>query len=794
MKHLFKMVILLTVFVMLVSACVPAETPAPAQPAATEAQQPAAQPAASGGEVKVVKVGALYPLTGPDAGWAGDPYIKSHQLAIDEINAAGGIKCLNGAKLELVKGDTQGKAEAANSEMERLITKEGVVAVFGSALSGTTLPASEISDKYEMPYIVPNALDGVITDRGLKYVFQTVSTLQQWGADDAKWAKDHGVKTVVITVPNFTFGKEVEDTWKKGIADEGLELLDSFTYEGNAQDFTDTILKVKQLDPDAWFVLGNNQAPQLIKQAKEQGYYPKMGIVTLGSGFATTFFLNEVGGGALADGIIVTSDFAPVSKLNVSEEFKQKFADYTGQELGGTYNTTYASTWLLADALEKSCSTDPKKLAETLRTTTFKGGKWGFQWPEASFDEKGRLKQAASVIAQWQDGKQVAIWPDAFASSQAVWPVPNWDNRAAGIGAAPAAEAPAAAAPAADDPALASDYSKALLKDAATVVDTSMYKKDGPYVIAVSQQDPSNGWGNTYNVTLSAYGEQLVKDGVLAKELLFSATNDSNQQISDLENFIEQKPDAIVVEPLGRAASVAVIERAIDAGIPVVLCANGIEGDKFTTRVDVDFYEVAYRSGEGLAKLMGGKGNVVMFNGIAGVDSTETWRKAALDALSKYPDIKIIAEEYAQWNIATSKQKMEALMAANPQIDGVWAGGGEMALGAALAYEDAGKDAPKFAMVNVPNGFLRLAQEYKYQFVGSPDPPSMSRYCLQTAIDILQGKQVTKFISLRTLMEGADPYDYTNFTPWYVPELNDDFIPPATVDIDYYVNGGFQRK
>jgi ABC-type sugar transport system substrate-binding protein len=785
MKNLFKLITLLTVLVMLVSACVPAETPAPAQPAAT---QPPQQPS-TGGEVKVIKVGALYPLTGADAGWAGDPYIKSHQLAIDEINAAGGIKCLGGAKLELVKGDTQGKAEAANSEMERLITKEGVIAVMGSALSGTTLPASEISEKYEVPYIVPNALDGLITDRGMKYVFQTVSTLQQWGADDAKWAKDHGVKTVVITVPNFTFGKEVEDTWKKGIEEQGLELLDSFTYEGNAQDFTDTILRVKQLDPDAWFVLGNNQAPQLVKQAKEQGYYPKMGIITLGSGFATTFFFNEVGGKELADGIIVTQDFAPVSKLNVDPALKQKFQEYTGQELGGTYNTTYASTFLLADALEKSCSTDPKQLAETLRTTTFKGGKWSFQWPEASFDEKGRLKQAASVIAQWQNGQQVAIWPDNLAAAQPVWPVPGWDEREGGIGAAPVVEAQPT-----EDPALASDYSRALLKDAQTPVDTSMYKKDGPYVIAVSQQDPSNGWGNTYNVTIAAYGKELLKQGILARDLLYSATNDSNQQISDIENFIEQKPDAIVVEPLGRAASVAVIERAIDAGIPVVLCANGIESDKFTTRVDIDFYEVAYRSGDGLAKLMGGKGNVILFNGIAGVDSTETWRRAALDALAKYPDIKVIAEEYAQWNIATAKQKMEALMAANPQIDGIWAGGGEMALGAALAYEDANKPAPKFAMVNVPNGFLRLADQYKYEFVGAPDPPSMSRYCLQTAIDILQGKPVMKFISLRTLMDGADPYDHTNFIQWYVPELNDDFIPPATVDIQYYIDGGFQRK
>jgi ribose transport system substrate-binding protein len=345
-----------------------------------------------------------------------------------------------------------------------------------------------------------------------------------------------------------------------------------------------------------------------------------------------------------------------------------------------------------------------------------------------------------------------------------------------------------------NEAALASDYSQALLADAETTVDTSAFAKDGPYVIAVSQQDASNGWGNTYNISIDAYGDELLEAGVLAEPLIQAITNDANQQISDIETFIEQAPDAIVVEPLGRAASTTVIKRAINAGIPVILCANGIEGEDFTTRVDIDFYEVAYKSGIGLAELMGGKGKVVIFNGIAGVDSTETWYAAALDAFAQYPGIEIIATEYAGWSIADAKTKMEAIMAANPEIDGVWAGGGEMALGAGLAFEDAGVDAPKFAMVNVPNGFLRLADEYGYEFVGAPDPPSMSKYCLQTAIDVLEGKNVQKFISLRTLMDGADPYDNTDFIQYFVPELNDDFIPPATVDIQNYIDGGFGRK
>jgi len=783
-----RFMFLLLIIILLGTACAP-------KPA--DEVVDAGESADTGEMVDVVKVGALYPLTGPDAGWAGDPYIKSHQLAIDEINAAGGIACLGGAKLELVNGDTKGVAEAGNSEMERLITEEGVVAVFGSALSGTTVPASEIAEKYSMPYIVPNSLDGTVTDRGLTYVFQTVSLMQNWGIDNANWAKEHGVETAVITVPNFSFGAEVEEIWSGAIPDAGIELLDSFTYEGDAQDFTDTILRVQQLDPDAWFLLGNNQAPLIVKQAKEQGYYPNMGIITLGSGFATSFFLNEAGAD-IAEGIIVTQDFAPVSNLPVSDEFIQKFKEYTGQDLGGTYNTTYASTWLLADALESACSADPKALAEVLRTETFKTGKWNFMWPEASFDEKGRLEQAPTVMAQWQDGLQVAIWPDSLAAAEVIWPVPDWDHREGieytEIEAPVLSVSEMITSPEVNAAALDSDYSKALLADAATTVDTSVYAKEGPYVIAVSQQDSSNGWGNTYNVSISAYGEELLADGVLAQPLIQAITNDANQQISDIETFIEQQPDAIVVEPLGRAASTTVIKRAIDAGIPVVLCANGIEGEDFTARVDIDFYEVAYKSGVGLAELMGGEGKVVVFNGIAGVDSTETWQAAALDALSNYPGVEVIATEYAQWNIATAKQKMEAIMAANPDIDGVWAGGGEMALGAALAFEDAGVDAPKFAMVNVPNGFLRLAQEYNYEFVGAPDPPSMSSYCLQTAVDILEGKEVQKFVSLRTLMEGADPYDNTDYVQYYVPELNDDFIPPATVDVSYYIDGGFERK
>lgn len=435
-KPIKTLMLIILVTSLLLGACVSEETPtevAEEEAAPTEVEEEEAAPTepeeeAEPEETDVIKVGALYPLTGPDAGWAGEPYIKSHQFAIDKINEQGGIECLGGAKLELVRGDTQSKAEFAVSEMERLITEENVVAVMGSVLSGSTLPASEVAERYEVPYIVPNALDGTITSRGLDYVFQTVSTLQEWGQNDVEWAVENGAETAVITVPNITFGEEVQHTWENAVEEEGMELLGNFTYEANTSDFTSTILRVKDLDPDVWFLLGNAETPTLVKQTKEQGYWPNYGIITLGSGFATSVFLEQVGAD-LAQGIIFTMDFAPVSNLDVSEDLLANFKEYTGQDLGGTYNTTYASTWLLADALEEACSTDPQVLTETLKNTTFEEGEWNFQWPEASFAENGRLEQAATVIGQWQDGQMVAIWPEDLAGGDPIWPVPHWDER-----------------------------------------------------------------------------------------------------------------------------------------------------------------------------------------------------------------------------------------------------------------------------------------------------------------------------------------------------------------------------
>ncbi len=328
-------------------------------------------------------------------------------------------------------------------------------------------------------------------------------------------------------------------------------------------------------------------------------------------------------------------------------------------------------------------------------------------------------------------------------------------------------------------------------RDAQITVETTKWKKAPPWTIAAITQGPGNGWGLTFDVSIRA----AAASNPQIKKLIYSPANgEANKEISAMEDAIQQKPDAIVLDPLSPSGLLAPVNRAMSAGIPVILCADTTGFENYSSRVDIDLYKMGYTTADRLAKMLKNKGNVIMFSGIAGVGAAEVWKKGASVAFKQYPDIKIVAQEYAQWSIATSKQKTEAIMAANPQIDGVWTGGGEMALGAFLAFRDAKKPQPLYAFTNVLNGFLRVAKENNLAFYGAPYPPSMSKLCLDTALDALQGKPVKKFISVDKVLAGAAPYDQTEIDKYYVPTLNDDFVPPATVPVEDYAKSGFARK
>lgn len=330
-----------------------------------------------------------------------------------------------------------------------------------------------------------------------------------------------------------------------------------------------------------------------------------------------------------------------------------------------------------------------------------------------------------------------------------------------------------------------------IAKNEKITVDTSKYKKDGPYTLALITQGPFNGWGKIYDVSAQYAAQQ---SGKVKKTLVFDSFGDPTKQIKAMQNMLAQKPDVIVLTPMSKAALSAPVERAMRAGIPVVLCGSGVDTDNYVAEVGRNLYDLAYANALALAKRLKGRGSVMMFNGIAGTDTAETWRQAAKDAFGQYKGIKIVADQYANWSIADAKKAATAIISSQPKIDAVWTGGSEMSIGTILAFTDAKRKLPLFGTTNPLNGFLRLAKQNKLAFVASPYPPAMGYYGVKAALDVLAGKPVKKYADVKApLLKGVTTYNETAIARFYRPQFNDDYIDPTPLPASVLNKAGFKR-
>jgi branched-chain amino acid transport system substrate-binding protein len=433
-KFTILLVLLLGISLIFVACAAPPEEPtaAPDEPAEVEPEPEEPEEVApepeEPAEVDPVRVGILLPLTGQDA-LNGQNHRNAFDFAVEEINAAGGIECLGGAPIELVYADTQGKPEAGNAETERLITQEDVITVMGAFHSGVTLPSTEIAEKYEVPYVVPNAIAGQITARGLEYVFKPRISVETEAEATAQYAAERGAETGVVLTTSVSIGEEARKAFVESVPAAGIELLEEIAYVSGATDFSDVILSVKANDPDVLFAIGNtSDATLLVRQMQELDYWPKLALVTVGGGFSDPSLVENLG--PLADGIYVTTDWSPEVNLPGGAEVNANFKERYGVDMGGGTNTSYATTHMLAAALEEACSRDPKDLAETLRVTYFEEGVWNFMFPAGiKFDDTGYVEDALIMIAQITDGNQVVVWPEDLALGEETWPVPPWSER-----------------------------------------------------------------------------------------------------------------------------------------------------------------------------------------------------------------------------------------------------------------------------------------------------------------------------------------------------------------------------
>lgn len=255
----------------------------------------------------------------------------------------------------------------------------------------------------------------------------------------------------------------------------------------------------------------------------------------------------------------------------------------------------------------------------------------------------------------------------------------------------------------------------------------------------------SNVWvGNTYGIQcvneLECY---LQSNPQVAEYYIYNADNDVNKQISDIEDLIAKGVDMLILQPISAESVAAVVEEAYDAGIVVVDCTSPLADatDSYNVSVVARDYDFGYVGAKWLCEQMGGKGNVICLDGMAGLSSQVLRMEGAQAAFAEYPDVKIIADEYANWDYATAKPIVENLLATYDQIDAVWSSGGDMTRAAIEVWKESGR--PWVPMMGEDcNGFLKLWAKYKAEglsCIAVSLPSWLFAYGAELGFEILNG-------------------------------------------------------
>jgi len=382
-----------------------------------------------------VKVGVIVSKTGPVA-FMGRFALMGYEFAVDKVNAAGGIKSLGGAKLELVVRDNESKPEVGMTETERLI-KEGVPVLMEGGISSVGFAVTQVAEKYKTPMIVPLSVADPITERGFKYIFRLVFKASWTARDTLKCAKWLGektgkkAKTVAILNENTMWGQSTSKAWKKMIPDYGFKLVGHFPYSKMVQDISPTIIKLKAAKPDIVLQTSYLNDAILITRTMHEMDFNSMARIPCGV-HSGPRFLSQVK--ELAENIFVLHMWHHTqfyegkggSKIKeINEEYKKRY----GEDIADWAAYCYSAIWVLKDALERAGSTDREKLRDALAKTDIDITNSGIihTFP-IKFDKTGQAP-AICPITQIQKEGEFTVWPPENAAREPVYPMPTWKER-----------------------------------------------------------------------------------------------------------------------------------------------------------------------------------------------------------------------------------------------------------------------------------------------------------------------------------------------------------------------------
>ena len=329
-------------------------------------------PLVGGAQPKAVKIGVLHPVTGALA-FSGAQCREGALMAIDDINKAGGIKSLGGAKIEALLGDAQSTPQAGTAEVEKM-NEAGVAAVLGAYASAICLATTQAAAKYNLPHVVDVGVADQIVERGLKNTFRfgpgykkcaeiAVANLHVLNTAAGKPAR-----TVMIIHEESLFGTGTANLLARELPGYGYEVKEVVKHANPTRDFNNIVLRMKALNPDIVIPANYyNEYALLVRTMQQQKVSPKAIYSVLGGAASSYKFVKEFPDAA--NGIIDCNHwFNPKDKR--SHALRQRVE---AKNLFYTYEifNTYTAMMLLADAINRAKSTDRAAITDALANSTF---------------------------------------------------------------------------------------------------------------------------------------------------------------------------------------------------------------------------------------------------------------------------------------------------------------------------------------------------------------------------------------------------------------------------------------
>ena len=377
-----------------------------------------------------VKIAMLVPLSGP---WARSGLLEQMgaRMAIDDVNAAGGIKSLGGAKLKLLEFDAGDSAEKAKDAAQRMVAQEpGLAGGFGCWLSSFTLAATEVTERAELPWLTLSYSD-LITNRGFKYVFQSSPTADAQAAEivpiiAAMAEKATGKKPTRVAVvgdnsaSSVSFLKPIREHVLKNL---GMTLVVDEIYTPPLADATSIVQKLRAGKPDFVLLQSTNVGDDklLVEKFAEFGLSAKKMPLVGGGGHWCVPELLKLTAPENVEGLIVALANWPGK---AAADIDRRFIERTKEPWFGHDSIfAYAHVMILKEAIERAASGERHKVAAVLRAIDITDGPAKlFPDGRLAYDEKGRRKGAKVSMVQYQNGRPVLVFPESIAVNAAIWP------------------------------------------------------------------------------------------------------------------------------------------------------------------------------------------------------------------------------------------------------------------------------------------------------------------------------------------------------------------------------------